>query len=233
VSDVAADSRRRAPILVGATAALFLVALTTAVVLHGGRPFGWDSAVHEWGLRMRTPAVTTAARWLTATGTGLPAYALAAVAGTLGGGRRRWWAGALLTVAVLAAVQLLRLGVAHVIARPRPPTADWATTASGFSFPSGHATTSGAVAVLLVIAFPRWSTSRSVRVIATTAAAAWAVGVGLTRIYLGVHWPTDVLGGWLLVVALAGLAVGSAPVVLCSRTRTRWRSASTNENTTA
>jgi PAP2 superfamily len=210
MSGPAPRSHRRAPLVAGAAAGLLLIALTIVVVLDGGRPFGWDGAVHEWARQVRAPAVTTAARRLTATGTGLPAFALAATAGALGGGRRRWWAGALIASAGLAAVQLLRLALSAWIVRPRPPSADWATTAGGFSFPSGHTTTSAAVAVLLVVALRRRTTSRAVRTVGTAAALAWAVGVGVTRVYLGVHWPSDVLAGWLLVLTICGAAAGWA-----------------------
>jgi membrane-associated phospholipid phosphatase len=168
---------------VGAAAGLLLIAVTTAVVLDAGQPFGWDAAVHEWALQVRTPAVTTAAQWLTATGPGLPAYALAATAGGFGGGQRRWQAGVPIAVAALAVVQLLRLGFALIV-RPRPPSADWATAAGGFSFPSGHTTTSATVGVLLVVALRRRATFRAAVIVGTPAALGWAVGVGLTRVYL-------------------------------------------------
>ncbi len=70
--------------------------------------------------------------------------------------------------------------------------------AHGFSFPSGHATLAaagyGALAVVVVRQYPR----RLVRVAVWTAAVAAAAAVGFARLYLGVHWMTDVLAGWLL-----------------------------------
>ena len=199
---------RRRTALVGAAAGVLLVLLTLAVVLRSGRPFGWDSALHAWCLDVRTPGLVRAARILTASGTGVPAYVLAAAAGALGGGRR-WWAGALVAVGTIGAVQLLRLALATAIGRPRPPAMDWATTASGAAYPSGHSTTSAAVAVVVVVAVVlRWS-SRAVRATVAVLALGWAAGVGLTRVYLGVHWPSDVLGGWLLIAALASIVAAA------------------------
>src|SRR3954452_18428246 len=166
----------RRPLLLAGAAGLLLITLTAALLLRSGRPFPVDVAVHDWFVGVRTPALTGAERLLTATGTGVPAYALAAVAGAVAAPpRRRWWFGASAAVAVLAAVQLIRLGLAAVIHRMRPPAADWATSASGWSFPSGHTTTSAAVAVLVVLALRSRTSSR-------------AVG----------------LGGWLLVTVIAG-----------------------------
>jgi len=199
---------RRLLALAGA-AGLLLAALTTAVLLRSGHPFPVDTAVHAWFVGVRTPALTAVERLLTATGSGAPAYVLAAAAGGLVRGRpRRWWARAAIAVAALAAVQLLRLALATAVHRPRPPREDWAATAGGWAFPSGHTTTSATVAVLVVVALRARTKSRAIRAVGTTAALLWAAGVGVSRIYLGVHWPSDVLGGWLLVAALAcGTAV--------------------------
>lgn len=90
-------------------------------------------------------------------------------------------------VVVLPAVQLIRLGLAAAIHRMRPPAEDEATSASGWSVPSGHTTTSAAVAVLVVLALRARTTSRAVGLGGAAVACLWAVGVGVTRVALGVH----------------------------------------------
>jgi membrane-associated phospholipid phosphatase len=81
--------------------------------------------------------------------------------------------------------------LSRVIARQRPPTDAWLAEPEGFSLPSKHTT----LAVLAVGA--------AVRVLGIPAAPAQAAplvaaaGIGVSRVYLGVHWPADVLAGWL------------------------------------
>jgi undecaprenyl-diphosphatase len=104
----------------------------------------------------------------------------------------------------LAAGQAVRYGVLHVIARPRPPVADWAAPASGYAFPSGHTTTSALAAGLLAWALLRTLRPTRARV-AVVLLTCWALAVGASRVYLGVHWATDVLGGWLFALSLLAL----------------------------
>nr|WP_272919901.1 phosphatase PAP2 family protein [Streptomyces sp. SID4948] len=114
---------------------------------------------------------------------------------------------AVAAVAVLLAGQGVRAAVMSVLARPRPAVADWAASASGYAFPSGHTTTTALTAGLVV-----WSALRSgapqfvVRAFLVVCAM-WAALIGATRVYLGVHWPTDVIGGWLLAAAWLALTL--------------------------
>lgn len=85
--------------------------------------------------------------------------------------------------------------------RPRPPAVDATDHASGFSFPSGHASASlalfGSLAFLLSRRLPlRW------QVYIWSAASALVIVIGATRVYLGVHYPTDIAAGWLLAGAV-------------------------------
>jgi membrane-associated phospholipid phosphatase len=125
--------------------------------------------------------------------------------------RRRWDALRLLVAAGTS--WTLAIGVKDLVGRPRPPASLWALTpdASG-SFPSGHDTTACVVIVVAVMTLR--GTGRA-RIWVTGAAVLFAVAVGASRVYLGDHYPTDVLGSWL-VVATASTAVWAAsgiPVV--------------------
>jgi membrane-associated phospholipid phosphatase len=204
---------RRPAFLAGLAAALVFIALALLITSHGGRPLELDRVLHGWFLDHRTKPLSTLAKLVTRSGTGIPVVILAALAGWYAGGRRGWPQGVLLAASAFGCVQLVRFGLSQWIARGRPPATDWVMSAGGFSFPSGHTSSAATVAALFVLAVRYRGGGNGYAI----AAVFWAVAVGLTRVYLGVHWPTDVLGAWLLVLTVAllvGSTVGSPPGII-------------------
>lgn len=104
---------------------------------------------------------------------------------------------------VAAAVQQ---GLKALVGRERPVWPDPVDSAHFAAYPSGHAMTATVVCGLLLWLLPRRTPRWAVRT-AWVAAAVSVLGVGFTRVYLGVHWPSDVLGGWLLGVGLVALVI--------------------------
>jgi undecaprenyl-diphosphatase len=83
-------------------------------------------------------------------------------------------------------------------ARPRPDLVPHATTVYTQSFPSGHAMLSAVVYLTLGALLARTEPDVRIKVYLLAAACALTLIVGASRIYLGVHWPTDVLAGWAM-----------------------------------
>lgn len=97
----------------------------------------------------------------------------------------------------------------RAVARERP---DIVTTAGEFkkpdsaSFPSGHASCSMGLATGLLLAMRRIGTPSSWWLLASLPLIGYGLVIGITRLYLGVHWPTDVVAGWCLGAACAATA---------------------------
>ena len=92
-----------------------------------------------------------------------------------------------------------------IVERARPDGAEALATAGGYAFPSGHSATAVALYGALALIVARHGDARARRA-AIAAAVALSVLVGVTRVYLGVHYPTDVLAGWLLGGAVLAVA---------------------------
>lgn len=160
--------------------------------------FAWDDpialAVHAWQ-RPWLDAAMKAVTW-----TGGPGALFGAVAyGLWQAGRRNRWRAWLVTGSYVGAVGLSLL-LKALFQRPRPALFPPLVVANGFSFPSGH--TLGALIFYGLIAAFLWQDGRRLPAVLV---AAWAPVIGLSRIYLGVHHPSDVL---------ASLSAGALWVVM-------------------
>ncbi|WP_326667711.1 MULTISPECIES: phosphatase PAP2 family protein [unclassified Streptomyces] len=115
--------------------------------------------------------------------------------------RRAWRLAAWSGVTAVASA-LIGLLVKVVVERARPSLSDPVAQAPGFSFPSGHAmTATTSFAILLLALLPLVPRGR-LRTLFWSVSVVSVVGVGFTRVALGVHWFSDVVGGWLLGLAV-------------------------------
>ena len=110
-------------------------------------------------------------------------------------GRRH--AAFLLLAAILGAV-LLSFGIKAGIERPRPELFPHGVEVYTASFPSGHATGAAATYLTLGALLARFQRARRLKVYLMSVAVLLTLMIGVSRLYLGVHWPTDVLAGWTL-----------------------------------
>jgi membrane-associated phospholipid phosphatase len=138
----------------------------------------------------RSPGTIRVAHAVSALAEPHVAYPVLALAGIAAARRGSWWHAAV-PCAVVAGGAAARRRLSRAIARQRPPAEAWLIEPEGFSLPSKHTT----LAVLTVGATAGAVGVRGVP--AHTAMALGAAAVGASRICLGVHWPADVVAGWL------------------------------------
>lgn len=115
-------------------------------------------------------------------------------------GRRRL--GLQLAVAVLGGQVLSHLAKGYFV-RPRPDLVPHISEVTSSSFPSGHTMMATATYLTLAVMIAQIEPMRRMRVYYLVLAAFLSVIVGISRVYLGVHWPSDVLAGWMVGAAWA------------------------------
>ena len=172
-----------------------LSVITSATVVHFDT--FWSAALHAHAADP-VVAVSFAISLLGGTDTVLPATAVCAVALLA---LRLWHSAIALALAVIL-TQLVVEVLKGIVERPRPPANEAVTDAGGFSFPSGHSATSAALFGVLTLVAARHLEGGLQRAAAAVGVALIAA-VGVSRILLGAHYPTDVLAGWLTGGALA------------------------------
>lgn len=165
--------------------------------------FGWDVDLLRFMHDRRSLALDVPMYALSVLGggAGLAAVVAAVVVVLLRRGRR---ADAVFVAVAVTGAAAIELAAKLTFARPRPDLWAHAWPAAGYSFPSGHAMSSTALAVAVAVLArgTRW------RWWAAAGGTLFALGVGVSRVYLGVHYPSDVLAGWCAGLAwVSGLAL--------------------------
>lgn len=182
-------------------------------------------------LALRNPADASqpfGPAWLQETGrdftalgsNGVMGVLVLAASGLLALARKR--AGALFLLASFWGVLVLETVVKHWYGRPRPELVPHTTRVFTASFPSGHATVSAAACLASALLLLQARAEPRFKAFAIAVAVCLVALIGASRVYLGVHWPTDVMAGWLL---------GTSWTVLCWAMAVRWIDGATGYHT--
>jgi undecaprenyl-diphosphatase len=133
--------------------------------------------------------------------------------------RKGWIADLVLLVVAAVGAEVITIGLKQGFQRERPFFPDPLATERTFSFPSGHASVSLAVYGTLGYIAARHLETRRAQVLALVSAAVLVLLIGFSRLYLGVHFLSDVIAGYSIALAWVALCV----VLLQLRLRVRKR----------
>ncbi len=189
--------------------ALLLLGFSNIVEEVGEGETRWFDEGLLYALRTHDPADPIGPRWFeenVAEITALGGFSVLALVTLLATGflllQRKWLNAAMLLVATLGGTAISE-GLKVGFARPRPDLVAHAVDVTSMSFPSGHAMLSAVTYLTLGAMLARTQPDRRSRAYILVAAVLLTLIIGASRIYLGVHWPTDVLAGWCLGAAWA------------------------------
>lgn len=179
----------------GVCAATGLLFAAFAHLVMSGATQAFDERVLRLGASLRTPFLDRAMLEITSLGNALVLFTMVGIASVFLWLTRHRYSAALLVIAVVGGDVLNDL-LKGFFQRPRPAVVEWATQVHSASFPSGHAM--GAVVAYGSVAFlvGRLEANPHLRRATWTIAILIILAVGVSRVYLGVHYPSDVVAGF-------------------------------------
>ena len=182
--------------LIGVLIAGVAFGVLVAMIRSNSGVVNVDIAVTRWAAAHATHTSLSVFGWLTQLGSTIGTIVIAVATVAYAMRARGRWSTALFVILVVGGESLLANLIKITVGRVRPDVAPFHVL-SGASFPSGHATAAAATLAVVALVFGRGASPRT-RAILAGAAAGIAVAVACTRVFLGAHWMSDVIGGLIL-----------------------------------
>ena len=207
----------------GALAAFVTVSLVVGVaavstfaafasLVTGGFTQAFDEKTLQWLESQRSPIMDRVMLEISALGTGAVLLVLVLVASVFLWLTKHHWSVYILLMGVFGG-QLVNRLLKTSFERPRPSVVEWATDVSSLSFPSGHAMTSmityGSIAYLVA----RLEPTKRLRTTTWVLCALMILLIGISRMYLGVHYPSDIIAGYIGGLAWIAFVAASLTAV--------------------
>jgi undecaprenyl-diphosphatase len=180
--------------------------------VSSGRTQAFDDSVLRWVAAHRTPALEPIMLEITFLGTGTVVVMLVGVAGMFLWLSRHRYSALLLLIATIGGIilnNLLKVG----FGRPRPQVIDWGTEVVSWSFPSGHAMSAAVVYGTVAYLAARQQKRRVYRLATMLAAVLLILLIAASRVYLGVHYPSDVIAGIVIGLAWAAFCMATLEAI--------------------
>lgn len=177
-----------------------------------GSTQAFDETVLRWVSTHHTPAMDKAMLEITALGTGVVVFMIVGVAALFLTLTRHKYSALLLLVAT-AGGGLLNLVLKLRFDRPRPHVFEWGIQAMSSSFPSGHAMSAAIVYSTVAYLAARLQKRLWARWLTLFGAAIVIILISASRLYLGVHYPSDVLAGVIVGVAWAAFCMATLEAI--------------------
>lgn len=183
-----------------------------AELVREGYTQTFDEAVLRWMERHQTPWLERLMLEVTMLGTWIVVWSIVGIAGLFLWLTRHKYSAALLMVATAGGIGLnsiLKIG----FARPRPQVFEWGTHVSSSSFPSGHAMSSAVVYITVAYLAARLQKTHTARIVTLVVAAVIVAAICFSRMYLGVHYPSDVTAGVIIGLAWAAFCMATLEAI--------------------